>query len=223
MAAMHRQRLLRKGVKSLPTNCAWFVGLAILWHVSHFQCLSRTASMGRVRWRKLVLLSLLMGLSKQLTSSNSFITWASLCEMVYSLRIRLCGVSHPPNLSPRRLFAYFPLQGCTDPPTPPHPGLQCECFALANALSDVLFRVPNLFPQDLQVPQIPQLASEKGKERKPEVPTKAGWVLEDGNRSIKPNIFCKLLWCSAEYSELQTCIQTSFKRCHCIRWLPIGW
>lgn len=130
MAAMHRQRLLRKGVKSLPTNCAWFVGLAILWHVSHFQCLSRTASMGRVRWRKLVLLSLLMGLSKQLTSSNSFITWASLCEMVYSLRIRLCGVSYPPNLSPRRLFAYFPLQGCTDPPTPPHPTPGCSASVL---------------------------------------------------------------------------------------------
>lgn len=127
MAAMHRQRLLRKGVKSLPTNCAWFVGLAILWHVSHFQCLSRTASMGRVRWRKLVLLSLLMGLSKQLTSSNSFITWASLCEMVYSLRIRLCGVSYPPNLSPRRLFAYFPLQGCTDPPTPPRAAVRVFC------------------------------------------------------------------------------------------------
>lgn len=87
--------------------------------------------------------------------------------MVYSLRMRLSEVPCPPDLSPRGInVTCSPLQGCTNPP-----GLQCKCFTLANPLDDVPSPVPNPFPQDLQVPQ---LASEKGKEGKPEVPTKAG-------------------------------------------------
>lgn len=75
--------------------------------------------------------------------------------MVYSLRIGLCGVPYPPDLSPRGLAVIcFSLQGCTDPP-----GLQCKGFTLANALGDVLSPVPTPFSQDLQVPQAPQVSS----------------------------------------------------------------
>lgn len=153
--------------------------------------------------RKLVLLSLLMGLSKQLTSSDSFITWASHCEMVYSLRVRPCGVPYPPNLSPRGLtVSCFPFQGCTDPL-----GLQGKCFNCANSLGDVLSPVPNPFPGNLQVPWSPQVSSVglwKRKRRK-------SWGANQGRLSAwgweqKQNlIFCKLMWCPAESSEIQTC------------------
>lgn len=75
--------------------------------------------------------------------------------MVYSLRIGQCGVPYSPDLSPGGLaVTCFSLQGCTDPP-----GLQCKCLTLANALGDVLSPVPDPFPQDLQVPQTPQVSS----------------------------------------------------------------
>lgn len=132
--------------------------------------------------RKLVLLSLLVGLSKQLTSSNSFITWASHCEMVYSLRIRLCGVPYPPDLGLRGLTdSCFPLQGCTDP-------LGCSASVLTVqmhwVMSFPLCQTPSLGTyRFLEALRWAQLASEKGKEGKAEVPAKAGWVLEDGNRN----------------------------------------